>query len=225
MKYLLLLLLIFFSAGPLPSWGARIRCADTGVTVVAEKRGDLEGVCGAVQNGAVFLQSIGLKLSPGLVIKICKRLTSNGYHNAIGQYDSHSDEISVLDHQTALKDSRTSAPAFGVTRNRIIWRSYIVHELAHAAAQRKFAPGMPTHTASEYIACVTQLATLPPKERQTILRNYSESTGFDHQEQITMSYYQLDPCRFSVNAYLHFSKPENGPRFVKRLLQQGLPDD
>lgn len=225
MKFLPLLLLVFFFTMPLSSWGARIRCPDSGITVVAEKKEDLEGVCAAAQNGAVFLESIGLKLSPGLTIRICGRLTNNGYHNAIGQYDSHTGEISVLDYQTALKYSRTSSPAFGADRNRSIWRSYIVHELAHAAAQKTFSPGVPTHTASEYIACVTQLATLPARERQTILRNYSGSSGFEHQEEITMNYYQLDPCRFSVNAYLHFSKPGNGPRFIKQLLQQGLPDE
>lgn len=106
-----------------------------------------------------------------------------------------------------------------------IWGSYVIHELAHAASQKKFVPGVSICTANEYIAAVVQISTLPSGERKTIMRNYPEVAGFDKKEEITMAYYMLDPSKFMLNSYLHYSKPENGLKFIRRLFIEGLPDD
>ena len=174
--------------------------------------------------GGSSLNLIELPRPEGVTIKLFKALPENGQHNSIGCYDSRNNEIRVLNFEAALYASQQSPPALRVSLNMAIWRSYVIHELAHASCQKEFAQGFSICTSTEYIACVAQLATLPNKEREAILTNYSELSGFDNSSEITTTFYALDPGAFSVNAYLHYSKPENGPQFIKKLLRAGLPD-
>lgn len=204
---------------------SQVLCAHSKITVAAEKSSEMEAVCTAVQNGFVFLRSIGLDFSGSLAITLLKTMPSNGQESVIGQYDSRSNKISLLNYEAAVTSSRLAPPAFGTPMNPEIWRGYVVHELSHAAAHHTFVAGVPVLTASEYIASVALISTLPAAEREEIIRNYPELSGFDEPGEITFGYYLLDPSRFAVNAYLHFSKPENGQRFISQLLREGFPDD
>jgi len=224
MKYLPIFLALLFSASPLPAETTKVSCLDSKVIVFAETKTICENICDAVRLGDVFIKSIDLNLPDKLTITLFKELPKNGQHHSLGYYDSRSNEIRLLDFETALAASTQSQPSFGVMMSPTIWRSFIIHELAHAAAQKKFASGVSTCTASEYIAAVVQISTLPLAELKTIMRNYPEVAGFDKKEEITMAYYMLDPSKFMLNAYLHYSKPENGLKFIRRLLSEGLPD-
>lgn len=225
MKCLPMLMALLFLAAPLSAETTQVSCLESKVIVFAETKTMCENVCDAVQLGDAFIKSIDLKLPEKLTITLFKELPSNGQHHSIGYYDSHSNEIRLLDYETALTASRQSPPSFGVMMSPAIWSSYVIHELAHAAAQKKFASGVSICTASEYIAAVVQISTLPPDELKTIMRNYPEVAGFDKKEGITMTYYMLDPSKFMLNAYLHYSKPENGLKFIRRLFSEGLPDN
>ncbi len=200
------------------------RCGASKITVSAEQRSELEAVCSAVQAGREFLGSIGLDYSGSLTIALVKTISGAGHASVVGQYDARSNEIRLLDYGAVVARSAQSPPAFGIPMNRDIWRGYVVHELAHAAAQQKFRAGVPVCTASEYIASVSLIATLPTAERDQIISHYPELSGFENIGEITFGYYLLDPSRFSVNAYLHFSKPGNGGAFIGKLLREGLPD-
>jgi hypothetical protein len=224
MKNPAMLITLLFLAAPLPVLATLTPCTDSEIMVEAEEAA-CKSVCDAVHIGDTFLTSIGLQQSGSLSITLFKELPRNGQHHSVGYYDSRSNEIRLMDYEATLSASRKSPPAFGVLMSPAIWRSYIIHELAHAAAQKKFASGVSIHTASEYIASVAQLATQPSSEREEMLRNYPELSGFDKPEEITMAFYMLDPSKFSINAYLHYSKPENGLLFIKRLLREGLSDN
>lgn len=217
--------IIFFMAFPLLCRAAQITCPESELIVVAEKKTECERVCEAIKIGNDFLKSIGLELSGSLTIILYKELPRNGQHNLIGFYDSRSNKIALLNYDAALAASQRSSPAFGVLMSPIIWRSFVIHELTHAAVQTKFASGVPVCSATEYIATVAQIATLPPAERNEIIRNYSGLSGFEKPGEITNLYYMIDPSKFSVKAYLHYSKPENGLQFIKRILQEGLSED
>jgi len=217
--------MLFFQAAPLSGWAEQLHCPNSEITVVAEKRAECDSVCDAVHIGNAFLRSISLEPSGSLAITLYKELPKNGYHNSFGFYNSRSNEIALLDYEAALSASQKSSPSFRTLMNPIIWRSFVIHELAHAAAQSKFTPGVPICTATEYIATVAQMATLPSAEREEIIQKYPELLGFDKPIEITILYYMLEPSKFSVNAYLHYSRPENGLAFIKKILREGLPDN
>jgi hypothetical protein len=224
MKNVAILIALLVLSAPFAVLAVQVNCKGRNVIAIAEKEADCQAACDAVDIGGLFFESIGLPRPEGVTIILFKELPENGQHNSIGCYDSRNNEIRVLNFEAALYASQQSPP-LRVSMNMAIWRSYVIHELAHASCQKEFAQGFSICTSTEYIACVAQLATLLNKEREAILANYSELSGFDNSSEITTTFYALDPGSFSVNAYLHYSKPENGPQFIKKLLRAGLPDE
>lgn len=220
-----LLICFLLLIAPVKVLASEIHCPNSGITIEAEKASTLEFVCESIDMATVFIESVGLRLSGDLRITLHDELPKNGTDHSIGYYNSQRDEIRLLDYDATVRVSRLSPPAFGVAMNPTIWRSFLIHELSHAAAQNKFKAGVPKCTASEYIASVVQIASMPSTDRENIFQNYPELTGFDRLEEITMAFYMLDPGRFSLNAYLHFSKPGNGVQFINRLLSEGLSDN
>jgi hypothetical protein len=225
MKKVAILIAFILLSAPFSVHSVRINCKHKDIVVIAEKETDCEAVCDAVEIGEPFLASVDLPIPMGIAIKLFKNLSRSGQHNSIGCYDPRNHEIRVLTIEAALNASSLSPTEFGILMNRAIWQSYVIHEIAHASSEKKFATGVSKCAASEYISSVVQLATLPETEREKILENYSELSGFDNPGQITMTYYAIDPGRFTVNAYLHYSRTENGPGFIKKLLREGLPDE
>lgn len=200
-------------------------CAHSNISVEGEHPGKQNVVCDAADEALAYLKGIGLDFSGRLGVVLSQEMPPGAYASAIGQYDPMNGEIRLLDYDTLVSTSRKELLTFGVPMNPAVWRSYVVHELAHAAAHQNFRTGVPVGAASEYIASVAQLATMRSDMREIIIRNYSELSGFEKTGEITYGYYLLDPNRFSVNAYLHYCKPGNGLNFIMFLLQEGLPDD
>lgn len=224
MKGVALLVGLFLFRDAPDAFAVRGACPGEVVVVSADTADEYESVCAAIRSFTPFMKSLGLVLPDGLTLTLYGALPGKGVDHAFGYYDPRSNSIHLLNYQAALEASR-AAPSFGVPLDPAIWRSYIVHELAHAAAEGKFRRGTQRHTASEYIASVSQLATLAPDERARIFQNYGELSGFDGKEEITPYYYLLDPGRFCINSFLHYLKPGNGGAFVRQLLQNGLPDE
>ncbi|WP_136515978.1 DUF6639 family protein [Geomonas edaphica] len=217
----LLIVLVLFRATP-DAFAIQGACPGA-VIVVAATSDEYESVCTAVRSCTPFLKSLGLVLPDGLTLTLDDAPSGKSMDHAFGYYDPRNNSIHMLNYRAALESSR-AAPSFGVPFDPAIWRSYIIHELVHAAAQGGFRRGAQRHTASEYIASVSQLVTLPPDERARILENFGELSGFDG-EDITLNYYLLDPARFAINSFLHYQKPGNGDAFIRQLLLNGLPDE
>jgi hypothetical protein len=164
-----------------------------------------------------------MELPKGLTLLLTDRFPGNDDRHTIGQYDARSNRIRLLPYEQALRLSRKDPPPLGLPMSPDLWRSYAVHELAHAAAEKSFAPGVEKFTASEYIAAVAQLSSLPGKTRENIFRHFPNLSGFEKASEITALYYFFAPGKFAVKAYLHYSRRENGPLFLRRLLREGLP--
>lgn len=215
-----LLALLLLVVAPVPA--ATQPCGDSGVVVIAEAPDDRAEACAAVAGAIPFLRGAGLAPLPPTTIRLVGAIPGNGTGHSLGRYDARAAEIVLLDPAAAIAASHASAPAFGVPMSPALWRSYVVHELAHAAAERHFAPRARSLVASEYIAAVAQLATLPDDERRVILARYADTEAYGRPREISELYYYMDPCRFAVKCYLHYLRPENGDAFVRRVLSRGL---
>lgn len=159
---------------------------------------------------------------PPTTIRLVDAMPGNGAGHSLGHYDARGGDIVLLDQAAAVAASQCAAPAFGVPMTAALWRSYVVHELAHAAAERHFSARARSRVASEYIAVVAQLATLPAEERRDILDNYADTEPYGRPREINELYYLMDPCRFAVKCFLHYLRPENGDAFIRRVLDRGL---
>lgn len=68
--------------------------------------------------------------------------------------------------------------------SRARWQNYVTHEVAHAAVAPHFAPGVRHWTATEYLAAVERLSTLPEAERQRVLARHGDVAAFGDAPQI-----------------------------------------
>jgi len=60
-------------------------------------------------------------------------------------------------------------------------------------------------------------ATMPPGQRERMLTRFP-GQGFDSVDQMSVTYYLINPLRFGAEAYRHFLKLDNGKAFLKDML-------
>ncbi len=138
----------------------------------------------------------------------------------IGCCDVLHNEIRILTYDEAVAASRKFRPAFDMPMGPALWGSFISHEAAHAIAEQNFAAGVARRTASEYIAAVVQVATMPNDLRKAILDRY-DAEGFADASEISILPYDFDPAVFAVMAYRHYAGlGDGGPAFLARLLRE-----
>ncbi len=200
---------------------ATTHCPETTIGVVGGDQVERAEVCAAVAQAWPVLARNGIAIDAPLTIRLVAVMPDVVNEHAFGFFDARSNEITVLDFDAAAASPGSSCLALGSTMTRSLWHSYVAHELAHAAAASRFAPGVPTFTASEYIAAVVQLSVLPERTRQDVLARFGGLKAFGAKSEITSTYYFIDPCAFAVKSYLHYLQPENGPSFIAALLREG----
>jgi hypothetical protein len=201
------------------------RCPQTGIRAPGWSAEERERVCAASADAVSFLQAAGLVYRDGLTIAPLPAVDrEERSEHVIGCYDPARNEIRILRYDASIVASHRYPPAFGMPMTPALWQGFISHETAHAVAERHFAAGVRRPTASEYIAGVVQLATLPPDPRDAILARYGNA-AFSGTGDITMLLYDIDPAVFAVMAYRHYTAlGERGPAFIARLLNEGLDE-
>jgi len=199
------------------------RCPGTGILVPGWSTEARASVCSASAAAVAFLQAAGLAArTDDLTIAPLKPGTDEDEQHVIGCCNVRRKEILVLTYEASVAASQRFPPAFGMPMTATLWQSFIGHETAHYVAEQNFAAGVERRAASEYIAGVVQLATLPPDERTAILERYHDK-AFGDASEISMVLYEFDPPGFAVMAYRHYAAlGDQGPAFIARLLREGL---
>lgn len=207
---------IVLSMGVSSGAASEFKCAnvDAAVSHIAEPGTDLicEGAADAIQ----FLGSIGVQQKSRVEVNVVDLLPA-GLQNAVGCYDWVNDDVFLLGTSACLEGEGVPQ-AFKVPNDPEIYKSYVAHEVAHAIATQNFAFDTPSRAAHEYIAGVVQLSVLGVEKRSGILNQFS-GDGFDKDVEINFLVYEINPARFAVEAYRHFVKIEDGPDFIRKLLQ------
>jgi hypothetical protein len=199
-----------------------VRCAETGIHVPGWSAEERDRVCNASAAAIDFLRGAGLSYADGLTIRPLPPTGDPAEAQVIGSCNVSGSEILVLTYDTSTIASRRYPPAFDMPMSPALWQSFISHEMAHAVTLQNFAVGVKRTTASEYIAAVVQLATLPPDLRQAILRRH-DAEAFSDPREIRLLMYEMNPSVFGVMAYRHYvTLGDRGPAFLARLLREGL---
>lgn len=222
-----LLISAVLAAIPALAHGWMLSCADLELHVETDEKREVAGICRAVKLGRDVLSRLGLDLPKKLAISFAHKPVNNELcqSKCIGFFDVRAKKIYIPDYKSATHAAEHTSIFVSEAVTPVVWDSYLVHELAHAAVQNSIVPGVPICIASEYVASVAQLEAIPAIERKKILDHYGDLQGFTADNQITVTYYLMDPARFIVNSYLHYQRPENGPAFIKRILRDGLSCD
>lgn len=200
------------------------RCSDHNVEINSLRHEDRESACAGAIDAKAFLIASGMNTSGHINISMVPKL-ADASRNAFGYFDRSTERIYVLNFEAA-RLAAGELGMYGEPMDRDLHRSIVVHEVAHLVAIRNLSDELPPVAALEYIAYVTQFATMPSAVRNRILVN-NPSEGFAENWQINSFNLSFEPKLFAVRAYRHFMQAQNGAAFLKGLLsgeiQVGIP--
>ena len=194
-------------AGPGPA------CEITTLAITSGSRQDMLDVCAGARGAMAFLAGHGLDVSEPLTIEIAETLAGHARDQAAGCIVQEERRAIILDYPAFA----TFGTWFRIPIDRNLYRSLAAHETAHLIAECNFHPASPTLVAREYVAYVTQLATMQTGQRDRILAAFP-GNGFEHDRKINETIYLFDPMRFGVEAYRHYLRPENGAEFLRSVI-------
>ncbi|MCK5364494.1 MAG: hypothetical protein KAR22_16075 [Gammaproteobacteria bacterium] len=191
-------------------------CQNSKAVVDSSHPEDWKTACAGAIDAISFLEANGLRLAGPIHIHLMGRITEGVLADALGYFDSRTLRVHVQNF-SASREAVQGLGIFGLPMDRDLYRSIVVHEVAHLIASHNFTMESPPRMAQEYIAYVTQLATMPPSLRGRILANFP-GEGFRAPMEINSINYMLSPEKFAVGVYRHFVRTENGTAFFRHLL-------
>ena len=191
-------------------------CDNSKAVVDLSQPEDWETACAGAIDAISFLEANGFRLGGPINIHMMGRIAEKKLAHAFGYFDSQDERVHVLNF-SASHGAVQGGGIFGLPMDRDLYRSIVTHEVAHLIASHNFTMESPPRAAQEYIAYVTQLATMPPRLRGRILANFP-GEGFRTSMEINSINYMLSPEEFAVGVYRHFVRTENGAAFFRRLL-------
>jgi hypothetical protein len=100
----------------------------------------------------------------------------------------------------------------------IALRALLTHELTHALLEQTAGDRDPALVDHEYVAAAMELELMDPEWRDVVIASAPVSLP-PKPGLIDMMIYGFAPRRFAVNAWQHFSLPENGCGLVRRITE------
>jgi len=98
--------------------------------------------------------------------------------------------------------------------------------LTHALYFQTTSSQPQCRAANEYIASSMQITFLTEESRNDFLADFQplRDGSLDRFNEFVLA---MDPLAFSMNAYLHFIRPENGCSFIRRVIsgEVTFPDE
>ena len=172
-------------------------------------------VCEGAAKARAFFSSLGIELKRRIRLRL-HAAEIGGRRSHLGSYDAQLDQVDLLTLEGAK--ALTSGDAlFGLQMDESLYESLVVHEVAHAIAGQQFGFHPVPLVSQEYIAYVAQFSTMDPATRSRILRVYA-APAFEGLEEMSSTYYALDPSRFGVKAWLHYRSLSDPDGFILDLL-------
>ncbi|NJD33292.1 MAG: hypothetical protein FIA96_00355 [Betaproteobacteria bacterium] len=215
-----ILLGLFFLAGLATGISAKeLPCKGNSIVVHGAEPQDVQDGCEAVKSAANFFESSGLAMPKNVrILLVDGQSTPFLEVHEMGSYDSRQNAIRVLAYQPAVKATEMNEPGLGRITTRAHWRSYINHELTHAAIHTGCSKACPSRAIHEYVAAVAQIVSLPEKQRTELLKPYRDLEPFDRLSEITETYYAINPHYFAVKSYRHYQQLSDPRAFFRSVL-------
>lgn len=156
---------------------------------------------------------------PSKLVILLENETSPLVHsNEIGHYNARLRTIVIKNYGPTTSQSKESETNLWSIDSLPFWKSYIVHELAHAAIHEGCDQACPSRAIHEYVAAVAQFSVLPEQYRSRILDTHPNLDAFENDSEITELYYALNPHYFAIKSYKHYQQQTNPKAYLKMRL-------
>ncbi len=209
--------LIALVAGAGIAYGANQRCPGTTVIVRSGEPRDVASVCRAATIATKLLSRCGIERNLDLGVTLIDEVRHPCGVAVLGQYLTKQDMIELTTFSGCV-DALAPDNAYRQLPQREAWRSLAVHEITHGIVSRAARAKDLAPMAQEYVAYAIQISSLSADSRRKLLeampgRAPSDTTSFNE------LYHAIDPLRFGVNAYRHYSAMPDGCAFLNQLMR------
>jgi len=193
-------------------------CNGSSVVVAYTKIEDYQVVCDAAKDVIEIAKKIGLNEELNISISLVEQLKINNTSKFLAFFNPNAMEIQVLSME-ACKQAFGNKVVFDLEIDKKLYRSIIIHELAHALFWQNKGNNFIAREIHEYFAYTIQLALLDESYREQIISS-SNVPAFADMSEISEEYYLLDPTRFAVKSYLHFISVKESWPYLRSLFNE-----
>lgn len=202
-----------------PASAAAIRCPDSLIVIQGKNSEDVNDACKAVISVSDFLRYVGLATPSGALVRL---VGDRGPHALgpyeLGTYDSRDNTIKVLGYDAAVKATRGNRAGIGRVTTRAEWRSFIVHELAHAAVHAGCDRTCPSRGVHECFAAVAQIASLPKRQVDALLTAAKDVDAYADFSEVSDIFYDINPHLFAMKCYKHYRQLSDPKGYFRHAL-------
>ena len=174
-------------------------------------------ICTSAEKAVAFLGRYYFRPQSPISIEIVQGKISTGGFDVYGNFDGKADRIQLMSY-SAVFATADDPKVFGEPFDRVHYSGIIAHEVAHAVVEHYFRRKKFSGTPQEYLAYVTQLATLPDERRNAIIKAMDVGP-WEGGDDISTIYLAMSPGKFAVKSYLHLMSLKHPQEFIKILLE------
>lgn len=197
-----------------PPEAAQLPCPGDRVTVDSADSATAALVCEKIEEIRPALAECGLEQGAPLSIHLVDHAEASPF---IGSYAAGSNEIRLI-HPDHLTEVLSPDHPFARLEPSLLFQSLLVHELSHAFLDQAECTRNRCVAEHEYVAYAMQLWLLPEDARMAVIGGpEKQDPGPVAQESLNDFAALLDPLLFASRVWQHFSQPENGCDFIRRI--------
>ena len=219
-RRLISLFLLVLVASPL---GAEpVACPDPRLAVESANPALAMEICDVVADVGERLEECGLLQSAPLTIEVVGGL-SHPMGECLAYFDCDRETIRLTDPSlyASLLDPEV---IYALLPPETAMRALLTHELGHALIDQMSEGRDGPLVDHEYIAAAMELDLMEPDWRETVIAAAPVSLP-PKPGLVDIFLYYLAPRKFAVNAWQHFSLPENGCALIRRIVEGEMTFD
>ncbi|MGC9369718.1 MAG: DUF6639 family protein [Paracoccaceae bacterium] len=203
-----------FGALAAPLQAEALLCRGGEVTVESPDHDGAALVCDLIEDVRPIMAACGLEQDAPLTIQLVTEIT-HATGAMVGSYTADSNAI-LLTHPDHLSEVIAADHPFSRLPPPVTFRSLLVHELSHAFLDQAECTRQRCVAEHEYVAYAMQLYVLTPEAREMLIGDYRTDKTFG--VEILNDFIALsDPLFFASRVWEHFSQPENGCEFIRKI--------
>lgn len=212
------LLIFFVFALHTPSESKETNCFQReNIKIISQSSDSNKLICEAAKDALGILANLGILQVRDITIEIVEKSLFVHDSPVYGSYDGNDDRVRLMSYQ-AIQRYVKNPVIFGQSLDQIHYRGMVAHEVAHAAIYQQTMAYPVSASTQEYLAYTVQLAVLPRKKVNSILKKMVIQPWMPG-DTISEEYMEFEPNLFAVKSYKHLSNLDHPAEFVQQLLQ------
>lgn len=195
---------------------AATQCPSVPVTVSTSDASLSQRICDAADKTVALVAECGLEPSEAIRIEVFDGINREN-PNCAGIFHCSESSIGLVAPTYLAQALGADHPFMEIPRSAF-YDSLVAHEMAHALAYQTRGAPLEGAAGSEYIAYAIQLWSMPADVRSAFLARHpiTEPVTLEALNEVILAF---SPAHFAALAWAHFEAPENGCRFIQRLLK------